>query len=139
MPKGKRVRSSAKNIICNVYDYFERQNKKQKTTTTPKLCKKTADATGYSERTVNCVLKEKRGLEGGSFSTPKRYKESRERLNVHVDSFDIEAIRCTVHAFYDRREYPTLDKLLHVLEEKELFKGGRISLWKLLIFTQWCI
>jgi len=111
MAKGKRVRSSAKNIICNVYEYFERQNKKQGTTTPPKLCTKTTDATGYSERTVNRVLKEKRGLEGGSFSSPKRYKESRERLNV--DSFDTEAIRRTVHPFYDRREYPTLDKLLY--------------------------
>ena len=30
-----------------------------------------------------------------------------------------------------KKEYPTLDKLLQVLKEM-LFKGGRISLWKLL-------
>ena len=47
---------------------------------------------------------------------------------MNVDSFDNEAICHTVHAFYDRTEYPTLDKLLHVLKE---IKGGCISLWKL--------
>ena len=45
----------------------------------------------------NHVLKKKRGLEGGSFSSPKRYMESRECLNV--DSFDTEAICHTVYAF----------------------------------------
>ena len=56
MPKGKRVKSTSKSIICNVHDYFDRQSKKQKSTP-PKLCKKTAEATGFSERTVNhCEL-----------------------------------------------------------------------------------
>ena len=34
--------------------------------------------------------------------------------------------RRTVHEFYEKKEYPTLDKLLQVLKEKILFKGGRI-------------
>ena len=75
MPKGKRVRSDSKNIICNVFDYFEGQSKKQKAITPPKLCKKTAEATGYSERTVNRVLSEKRSLEGGSFSSQSATKD----------------------------------------------------------------
>ena len=117
-----------KSIICNVHDYFDRQSKKQKSTP-PKLCKKTAEATGFSEHTVNRVLLEKRKLDGSSFtSANKRYKESRER--VDVDAFDTDAIRRTVHKFYEKKEYPTLDKLLQVLK-KMLFKGGRISLWKL--------
>ena len=131
MPKGKRANSTAKAIICNVYDYFQRQSTKQKVTTTLKLCKKTAEAAGYSVRTVNRVLAERRKLDGGAFTSPsKRYKKPRERLAV--DSFDTDAIRRTVHTFYENKEYPTLDKLLRVLKEKELFKGGRISLWKLL-------
>ena len=70
-------------------------------------------------------------LDGSSFTSPnKRYKESRER--VDVDAFDTDAIRRTVHEFYEKKEYPTLDKLLQVLKEKMLFKGGWISLWKLL-------
>ena len=130
MPKGKRVRSSSKTIICHVYSYFEKQSTKSKSTVPPKLCKKTADATGLFERTVNRVVAEKRELEGSCFPSPsKRYKKTRERVIVH--DFDTDAIRCTVHQFYEK-EYPTLDKLVHVLKEKELFEGGRISLWKLL-------
>ena len=80
---------------------------------------------------VDRVVAEKRKLDVDPFPSPsKRYKKTRERVNV--DSFDTDAIRRTVHEFYERREYPTLDKLLQVLKEKELFHGGRISLWKLL-------
>ena len=49
-----------------------------------------------------------------------------------MDDFDCDAIRRTIHEFYAKKEYPTLDKLLQILKEKELFTGGRISLWKLL-------
>ena len=128
MSKGKRVKSTSKSIICNVHDYFDRHSKKQKSTP-PKLCKKTAEATGFSERTVNCVLLEKRKLDGTSVTSPnKRYKESRERVNI--DASDTDPIHRTVHEFYEKKKYPT--KLLQVLKEKILFKRGRISLWKLL-------
>ena len=86
-----------------------------------------AEATGYLVHTLNCVLAEKKKLDESAFtSSRKRYKKTRERLDV--DSFDTDAIRRTVHAFYENKEYPTLDKLLHVLKEKEQFKSGRISL-----------
>ena len=132
MPRGKRVRSGEKRIICNVYNYFEQQSKKQKVATPLKYSQKTAEATGFARRTVDKIVREKHGLEGGEFSSPaKRYKESRVRTDV--DSFDVDAIRRTVHKFYEQKEYPTLDSLLQVLKEKELFSGGQISLWKLLL------
>ena len=60
------------------------------------------------------------------FTSPnKRYKESRER--VDVVAFDTDAISRTVHEFYEKKEYLTLDKLLQVRKEKMLFKGGQIS------------
>ena len=49
-----------------------------------------------------------------------------------MDDFDCDTIQRTVHEFYAKKEYPTLDKLLQILKEKELLTGGRISLWKLL-------
>ena len=132
MPKGKRIRSREKEIICRVYEYFDRQSKKQKATTPLKLCKKTAEATGFTVRSVNRILGKKRSLEDDdTFPSPtKRYKKTRER--VDVDSFDVDAIRRTIHDFYDRKEYPTIDRLLQVLKEKELFKGERYCLWRLL-------
>ena len=32
-----------------------------------------------------------------------------------LDDFNVEAVRKEVHAFYGRKEYPTLDSLLGVL------------------------
>ena len=92
---------------------------------------KTSEATGYCKRTVERIIAEKRKLKGAEFTSPeKRYKKS--RLRIVVDDFDCDAIRRTVHEFYAKKEYPTLDKLLQILKEKELFTGGRINLWKLL-------
>ena len=82
MPAANRVRSDLKNDICNVYNYFERQGKKQKTSAPINLCNKTAEATGYSVRTVYHVMKGKRSMEEALFSSPakhKRYGRSRER------------------------------------------------------------
>ena len=51
--KGKRVRSDTKAVVCNVYDYFERESKKNKRIV--KLKKKMVDATGLSKRTVSLL------------------------------------------------------------------------------------
>ena len=57
---------------------------------------------GYARLTVNCVLLEKRKLDGSYFTLPnKRYKESREC--VDVDAFDTDAIRRTVHEFHEKK------------------------------------
>ena len=55
--KGKRVRSDAKAVVCNVYDYFERESKKNKKIHQGIVkLKKTVDATGLSKRTVEFVI-----------------------------------------------------------------------------------
>ena len=54
--KGKRVRSDTKAVVCNVYDYFERESKNNKKIHQGilKLKKKTVDATGLSKCAVVC-------------------------------------------------------------------------------------
>ena len=56
--RGKRVNSIAKTIICNVYKYFERESAMSKYRGPPKLTHKTAEATGYGERTVRRIVGE---------------------------------------------------------------------------------
>ena len=95
--KRKRLRSDTKAVVCNVYDYFERESKKNKKIHQGivKLKKKTVDATGLSKRTVDVILAEKRSLGDGKFESPrKRYKKS--RIRVDPDDFDVSAIRRTV-------------------------------------------
>ena len=60
--KGKRVNSTAKTIIFNVYSYFERQSQKSKGRGPPKLTSRTVDATGYSERAVRRIVAGKNHL-----------------------------------------------------------------------------
>lgn len=130
--KGKRVNSTAKTIIFNVYQYFEKESaKSRKLKVPPKLTLKTAEATGYSERTVRRVVGEKSTLSGAAFSSPpKRYKVDRRR--IVVDDFDVEAVRRIVHDFYREKKYPTLDLILAAVREKGVFTGERVTLWRLI-------
>ena len=114
--RGKRVNSTAKNIIFNVYKYFERESAKTKNIVPPKLTHKTTEATGFGERTVRIVA-EKSALSGAAFSSPaKRYKIDRKK--IVMDDFDTEALRRAVHEFYSEKKYPTMDSLLLAVKEK---------------------
>ena len=53
--EGKRVRSDTKAVVCNIYDYFERESMKNKKIHQGIVkLKKTVDATGLSKCTVVC-------------------------------------------------------------------------------------
>ena len=59
----------------------------------PKLTHKTAEVTGYGERTVQRIVSEKSALSGAAFSSPaKQYKVDRKKVD-----FDTEALRRIVH------------------------------------------
>ena len=47
---------------------------------------------------------------------------------VNPDSFDREVIRRIVHSFYERKEYPTLSKVLERVKEECSFPGGKFCL-----------
>ena len=123
--------STVKAIIFNVYKYFERQASKSKYRGPSQVTRKTAEATGYPERTVRHIVGEKTSLCGAAFTSPaKRYKV--DRRTVCLDDFDVDAIRRLVHDFYREKKYPTLDSLLLAVKEKGLFGGERATLWRIL-------
>ena len=55
-----------------------------------------------------------------------------EDHKLHSCDFDCDAIQHTVHEFYAKKEYLTLEKLLQILKEIGLATGGCISSWNLL-------
>lgn len=66
--------------------YFERESKYRGL---PKLTRKMAEATGYSEQLVNHIVSEKSASNGAaSTSPPKRYKVERSVRKVNPDDFD---------------------------------------------------
>ena len=89
------------------------------------MSSKTAQATGYSVRTVERVVAMKRVSSGAAFQFPVR-RCTASRVRIVLDDFDAEAIRRTIHNFYEK-EYTTLKKLLSVLREKCLFCGHRTT------------
>ena len=125
--KGKRLRSQTKEVVANVYDYFEELHRRQRT---QGPLKRTADATGVSCASIKRLWKEKADTGGAAFSTPtKRYRHSRRLL---VDDFDREAIRRKIYHLYQAKEHVTLNKLLLVLKEDNIFNGQRSTLHILL-------
>ena len=83
------------------------------------IVKRTSVACGVGTATVVRICKEYEGNSGLLSSPEKRYTAS--RVQIVLDDFNIEAIHKEVHAFYGRKEYPTLDSLLGVLKDKNLF------------------
>ena len=79
--RGKRVNSTAKKIIFNIYKYFERESTKTKNRMPLKLTHKTAKATGYDERTVRKIVAEKFALSGTGavFSSPGKWYKIEKR------------------------------------------------------------
>ena len=129
--RGKRVNSTAKNIIFNVYRFFEKESAKTKNKAPPRLTHKTAEATGYSERTVRRIVSEKSAQSGAAFCSPaKRYKLDRKK--IVLDDFDTEALRRAIHEFYSEKKYPTMDSLLSAVKEKGIISGERTTLWRVI-------
>ena len=114
----------------NVSEFMTMEKRAGRSILRMNVVERVAQACQLSTNTVVRIRREAKNNEG-NFSTPsKRYHVSRKKINP--DSFDREAIRRTIHAFYERNEYPTLDSVLEQVKEKEIFRGGRSTLYKLL-------
>ena len=91
---------------------------------------RTAKACGVALRTVYSIQSEFKSS-GGILCTPER-RYTKSRVQIQLDDFNVEAIRRIVHEFYTRKEYPTLESLLSLLKTRQLFSGGRTTLWLVL-------
>lgn len=88
---------------------------------------RTAEACGLSERTVRRICSEakEKAEESTSvmgFKSPRKgYK--RAKIVSELGDFDSDVVRRTVHEFYDRGEYPTVQLILNNLRQKINFSG----------------
>ena len=76
-------------------------------------------------------IRERVKSSGGILCTPER-RYTKSRVQIQLDDFNVEAICRIVHEFYTRKEYPTLESLLSLLKTRQLFSGGRTTLWLVL-------
>ena len=108
--RGHRVRSDGRTIVYNVRNFFYESKRRLDQITVGDVAQITAEATGLSKNTVKRICSEG-AITGGSFGSPeKRYGMNRKK--IVMDDFDGAAIRRTVHEFYTRKEYPTVQMLL---------------------------
>lgn len=105
---------------------------------------RTAQAVGYSERTISNILKEEKQqaslaeTSGNStdmaqiiFKSPSKRKRVCPKSGL--DDFDVSVLRRTIMSFHTEfNEMPTLKKLKEVLSEKIGFDGCIETLRKLL-------
>ena len=114
----------------NVRAFFEKEKACKSTINRMAVVKRTAEVTGLSERTIRNIHKEHVARDGQLLTPVKRYTTSQIRINP--DTFDREAIHRLEHAFYTRREYPTIAAVLEKAKEECGFTGGRFCLWRVL-------
>lgn len=108
-------------LLSNLKDFFEREKLESKSIMINNINVRMEMATGIPRQTISRLLKPK-----------KLCQEKYSSNKIHIDDFDRRAIIRKVHQFYQRREFPTLDKLLAVIRKDLNFTGGRTTLWKFL-------
>ena len=95
-----------------------------------KVHERTAEALSIGRSTVRRITNEQRST--GRVLTPGKHRE-RKCLVMKLDSFTIDTIRQRIYFhYYLQRKYPTAAKLLHSLNEAELYDGYLLSLKTLL-------
>ena len=100
--KGVRLRSQSKQIVENVQPFFEKEKTFKSNINRMAVMKRMAEATGLSERTIRDIHKEHVARDGQLRTPVKRYTTF--RIQINPDTFEREAIRRLMHAFYIRKE-----------------------------------
>ena len=127
--QGKRLTGTAKRIVYNVSEFMALEKRAGRSILRMNVVDRVAKAFQLSTSTVANIRR--KGKIGGLFKTPQqRYTTDIKQINI--DDFDRQAIRRVVHGFYEHHEYPTLQSLLAKLKARQLFKGGKSTLRKLL-------
>ncbi|KAF6210883.1 hypothetical protein GE061_013994 [Apolygus lucorum] len=120
--RGKALRSQAREIVYNVFQYFT--TKKNDDNTKYNVHEVTSEATGVSARTVGYIMKEAGNrtasdCTGPLFVTPTKSKPHKKV--IAADEFTDAAIRNKIREFYTvRKECPTLKTLCAALASDEV-------------------
>jgi len=121
------VSSGQKQLIINAYKHHLIQNPNAKMV---HLKKALSEELGIGVGTIyQTVLEYKRSK---TISSPNRTKIFKS-VKYKVDDFDKYAIRRKIHKFWSDRQFPTLDKILEVVNaDEDLPDFSRTTLYRLL-------
>ena len=131
--QGVRLTSLSKIIVERVREFFEKEKRHGQCILRNQVLQRTAEATGIAKRTIYRIHKEVISRDGQLLTPVKRYTLSRVRVNPN--SFDRGVIRRVVHAFFERKEYPTVSSVLKQVKDQCGFPGGRFRVLRDMGFT----
>ena len=124
--KGHHLPSQAKYIVESVRIFFNNEKMQQRSILRNRVIERTAKARGVATRTVYSIQSEFRSSAGILHTPEQRYNKS--RIQIKLDDLNVETIHRTVHEFYTRKEYPTLESLLATVKSRGVFCGGHTTL-----------
>ncbi|CAH2097945.1 unnamed protein product [Euphydryas editha] len=134
MPKGTVLKGQSRQFVRHLQDYFEKEFRNgAPLLPMSQVRNRVAAALGISVATVTKIAKEaygSSGIEQNKVSTPKK---KRQPCKVTCfDDFDADAIRRHIYEYYQRKEIPTLRRLVISLRNSGLFRGQKSSLGNVL-------
>ena len=117
-----RYSDDVKNIIINLKNFFDLEKQSKSAISMDNVMDRLEVATKIPKTSLYRIVK-------GKLATKKSKKSGK---SIEIDNFDKQFIIRTIHNFYRRKEFPTLDKLLKILREEINFRGGRTTLFRFL-------
>ena len=129
------LRSQARQIVYKFHNYFKelKSQGRRKEIIFLKTQELTANAFGIHRTLVSRVCREAARV---SFQWSTKFLSPRKRLNItskvtDLDDFEKDIVR-TVLKFYDRGEYPTINKITNLLKDKISYSSSRSSTYIIL-------
>lgn len=153
------IHTQARSIIGAVIEYFyEERNNLGPLKDVKKVLERVADATKVSKRTVeriNAQLREIKSSDADTdivpnennyeaentsskkrrvITTPRKHPKGTpiKRPVTGLDSFQLSAIKRHILEYYERKEVPTLKKLMSSLQARELYVNSETSIRRIL-------
>ncbi|KAJ8715231.1 hypothetical protein PYW08_005212 [Mythimna loreyi] len=142
--KRKVAQSEGREMIASVYHFLKAeydftvsyQEPNSDVSNLRNITRRTAQATGVSERTVQRVMREEKDMPRtpyARFKSPLKGRRKRDKKS-NVDGYTAEVIRSTIQKFYiEHNQTPTLRKLKQIFQDKIGFNGGKYTLRSLLM------
>ena len=133
-PQRQHLHPQAKEIVYNVLKYFnlEKQNNGP-VTDVAKAITRVSEATKISEITICRISKCGKETEHQSESPVFQVKRKRKTNPVtNFDNFNKSVLRRTILNYYERKEIPTLDKVILEMKENIGYNGCKESLRKVI-------
>lgn len=127
---GVSLQGQSRELVCKVRDYFDRERiNKGLLFPVEQVVIRTAAALNINKRIKAKIVQEKKQNEasGSKLQTPNKKIVKTKRV-TSLDAIQKDTIRRHVYAYFSRKEYPTVKKLLVSLTEADVFHGSKSSL-----------